>query len=134
MRRCLCALLALFATAAANAQLLEFKSGHLKGQYLLGTYPDDSLLRDFVGTPTHDANAPADNCEDILNIIITIAATLPPNHHILKWVPSHLLEGKDHAKLTEYIEKEENTPTLEATKELTASPKQPPPPPPYHHK
>ncbi|MEH6583980.1 MAG: hypothetical protein V7754_18745 [Halioglobus sp.] len=56
MRGCLCVLLTLLATAA-NAQLLDFKSGHLKGQYLLGTYPDDSLLRDFVGTPTHDANA-----------------------------------------------------------------------------
>ena len=41
----------------ASAQLLNFKSGHVKGQYLLGSYPDDSLLRDFIGTPSHDANA-----------------------------------------------------------------------------
>ncbi len=41
----------------AQAQLLDFKSGHLKGQYLLGTYPDDSLLRDLLGTPTHDLNS-----------------------------------------------------------------------------
>jgi hypothetical protein len=40
----------------ASAQLLNFKSGHVKGQYLLGSYPDDSLLRDLVGTPSHDAN------------------------------------------------------------------------------
>ena len=50
------AALFLFSTMA-QGQLLNFKSGHLKGQYLLGTYPDDSLIRDFVGTPTHDLNA-----------------------------------------------------------------------------
>ena len=47
----------LLLTASANAQLIDFKSGHLKGQYLLGTYPDDSLFRDFIGTPSHDFNA-----------------------------------------------------------------------------
>ncbi|MEH6569242.1 MAG: hypothetical protein V7709_09210 [Halioglobus sp.] len=50
------AALLLFSTTI-QAQLLNLKSGHLKGQYLLGTYPDDSLIRDFVGTPTHDLNA-----------------------------------------------------------------------------
>lgn len=42
--------------SSTHAQLLNFRSGHVKGQYLLGTYPDDSLLRDLIGTPTHDLN------------------------------------------------------------------------------
>lgn len=41
----------------AQAQLLEFKSGHLKAQYVLATYPSDSLLREFIDTPSHDLNA-----------------------------------------------------------------------------
>ena len=40
----------------SQAELINFKSGHLKGQYLLGTYPDDSLLRELVGSPSHDLN------------------------------------------------------------------------------
>ena len=40
----------------AKADLLQFNSGHLKGQYQLATYPDDSLLRELVGTPAHDIN------------------------------------------------------------------------------
>ena len=48
--------LALLATVS-QAQLAQFKSGHMKGQYLLGSYPDDSIVRDFIGTPSHDANA-----------------------------------------------------------------------------
>ena len=47
----------LLLSTAAQGQLLNFKSGQLKGQYLLGSYPDDSLIRDFIGTPTHDLNA-----------------------------------------------------------------------------
>jgi hypothetical protein len=50
-----CATLLLAATCA-QAQLLDFRSGHVKGQYLLGTYPDDSLLRELIGTPSHDLN------------------------------------------------------------------------------
>lgn len=41
----------------SHSQLLELKSGHLRGEYLLATYPSDSLLRDFVHTPSHDINA-----------------------------------------------------------------------------
>ena len=55
--RVLCACLMLLLTSAASSQLLDFKSGHIKGQYLLGSYPDDSLLRDFIDTPSHDLNA-----------------------------------------------------------------------------
>lgn len=47
----------LLLSATAQGQLLNLKSGHIKGQYLLGSYPDDSLIRDFTGTPTHDINA-----------------------------------------------------------------------------
>ena len=43
----------------APAQLLELKSGHLKGQYVLATYPSDSLLRELIDTPSHDLNADA---------------------------------------------------------------------------
>lgn len=57
MRRRLVAALALFTATCTHAQLLDFKSGHLKGQYLLGTYPDDSLLRELIGSPSHDLNA-----------------------------------------------------------------------------
>ena len=48
---------ALALSLPCQAELLRFKSGHLKGQYLLGTYPDDSLIRDLVESPTHDLNA-----------------------------------------------------------------------------
>ena len=42
---------------AASADILQFNNGHLKGQYQAATYPDDSLLRELVGTPAHDVNA-----------------------------------------------------------------------------
>ena len=48
--------LLLLLSAGLHAQRLDFKSGHVKGQYLLGTYPDDSLLRDFIDTPSQDVN------------------------------------------------------------------------------
>lgn len=54
MRSALIALL-MFA-CGARAELMQFNSGHAKGQYQLGSYPDDSLLRELVGTPTHDVN------------------------------------------------------------------------------
>ncbi|MEP4149318.1 MAG: hypothetical protein ABJL54_19015 [Halioglobus sp.] len=54
MRSALIALL-LFA-CGARAELMQFNSGHAKGQYQVGGYPDDSLLRELVGTPTHDVN------------------------------------------------------------------------------
>ncbi len=50
-------LLLLLLSCQAGAGLPWFERGHLKGQYLLGTYPDDSLLRDAIGTPAHDGNA-----------------------------------------------------------------------------
>ena len=56
MRAVFGALILLF-TSVAHSQLLDFKSGHLKGQYLLASYPEDSLLRDFIGTPARDVNA-----------------------------------------------------------------------------
>lgn len=55
MRRLLCALL-LAAGSTASAELLQFRSGHAKGQYLVTSYPDDSLLRELVGTPSNDVN------------------------------------------------------------------------------
>jgi hypothetical protein len=55
--RLIAAVLAVLLACAAQAQLLGFKSVHVKGQYLLGNYPDDSLLRDLIGTPAHDINA-----------------------------------------------------------------------------
>lgn len=55
--RVLATIFLLSAAAAAQGQLLEFKSGHLKGQYVLAIYPGDSLLRDFIDTPSHDLNA-----------------------------------------------------------------------------
>jgi hypothetical protein len=57
MHRSLIAALTLLWATGAQAQLLDFKSGHLKGQYLLGTYPDDSLVRELIGTPSQDLNA-----------------------------------------------------------------------------
>jgi hypothetical protein len=48
--------LLLLIACSARAELLQLNSGHLKGQYQVGSYPDDSLLREFVGTPTHDLN------------------------------------------------------------------------------
>ena len=54
MRGLLVALL--LVTCSARAELLEFNRGHIKGQYQLGSYPHDSLLRELVGTPTHDIN------------------------------------------------------------------------------
>ncbi|TDG15321.1 hypothetical protein E2F43_03550 [Seongchinamella unica] len=55
MKRLLGALL-VAASCSASAQLLQFRSGHAKGQYLVTSYPHDSLLRTLVGTPTHDVN------------------------------------------------------------------------------
>ena len=55
MKRALLTLL-LVTCGTANAELLQLKSGHAKGQYQVGSYPDDSLLRELVGTPTHDIN------------------------------------------------------------------------------
>ena len=55
MKPALLALL-LLTSGTTNAELLQFKSGHAKGQYQIGSYPDDSLLRELVGTPTHDVN------------------------------------------------------------------------------
>jgi hypothetical protein len=46
----------LLLTCGARAELLQFNSGHAKGQYQVASYPDDSLLRELVGTPTHDIN------------------------------------------------------------------------------
>jgi hypothetical protein len=43
--------------AASRAELLTFDGGHLKGQYLLNSYPDDSLFRELNGTPMSDINA-----------------------------------------------------------------------------
>lgn len=43
--------------ATSRAELLAFDGGHLKGQYLLNTYPDDSLFRELNGTPMSDINA-----------------------------------------------------------------------------
>ena len=54
MHRLLCLLL-LF-VGSVTAEPLALKNGHLKGQYLLGSYPDDSVLKDLVGSPTHDGN------------------------------------------------------------------------------
>jgi hypothetical protein len=56
MRSLLLALLVL-ASATAQGQWIEYRSGHLKGQYLLGTYPDDSVYRELIGSPSHDFNA-----------------------------------------------------------------------------
>ncbi|MBN7796657.1 hypothetical protein [Parahaliea mediterranea] len=41
----------------ARAALPGYEGGHLKGQGLLGHYPDDSLLRDALGADTADAGA-----------------------------------------------------------------------------
>lgn len=49
-------LLLIAASCIVRAELLDFDKGHLKGQYLLGTYPDDSILRDAIGTPSNDVN------------------------------------------------------------------------------
>lgn len=38
------------------AEVPGFDKGHLKGQYLLATYPEDSILRQAIGTPSHDVN------------------------------------------------------------------------------
>lgn len=50
------ALLLLFAACPVVADIPGLEKGHLKGQYLLGTYPDDSILRAAIGTPSHDVN------------------------------------------------------------------------------
>jgi hypothetical protein len=52
-------LLLLFCACTARAELLSLERGHLKGQYLLGSYPDDSILREAIGTPSHDLNGEA---------------------------------------------------------------------------
>ncbi|MEH6591159.1 MAG: hypothetical protein V7746_12950 [Halioglobus sp.] len=51
------ALALLIFCSSASAELIGFKSGHVKGQYVLGSYPDDSIIRDLIGTPSHDLNA-----------------------------------------------------------------------------
>ncbi len=43
--------------ALSAQELIGFQSGHVKGQYLLGTYPDTSLVRDLIGSPSHEANS-----------------------------------------------------------------------------
>jgi len=48
--------LLLLAAGLARADIPGFDRGHLKGQTLLGTYPDDSLLRELIGTPSQDLN------------------------------------------------------------------------------
>ena len=55
--RALAWLVLLACACGARAELAELRSGHVKGQYLLGSYPEDSLLRDFVDSPSHDVNA-----------------------------------------------------------------------------
>jgi len=55
MRRQLQALLMLPLACASHADELPlFDRGHIKGQWLSATYPDDSLFRDTVGAVTHD--------------------------------------------------------------------------------
>ena len=54
--RALALLLLLSSCPAVAAGLLGFDKGHLKGQYLLGTYPDDSILGETIDTPSHDVN------------------------------------------------------------------------------
>lgn len=46
----------LLLAAASRAELAGFEGGHLKGQYLVATYPDNSLLRELAGTPAQDVN------------------------------------------------------------------------------
>ena len=43
--------------AAASETIPLFERGHLKGQWLSASYPDDSLFRDAVGAVTHDQGA-----------------------------------------------------------------------------
>lgn len=50
------ALVLLLIACATRAEVPGFDKGHLKGQYLVGSYPDDSILREAIGTPSHDAN------------------------------------------------------------------------------
>ena len=52
-------LIALSATisTAINAQQDLFKGGHAKYFFLLGTFPDDSLYRDYIDSPSTDHNA-----------------------------------------------------------------------------
>ncbi|MEM1112972.1 MAG: hypothetical protein AAGI11_13760 [Pseudomonadota bacterium] len=50
-------LLSLAFSLPVNAELLGLQSGRLAAQYLYGTYPDDSLLRELIGTPSQDLNA-----------------------------------------------------------------------------
>ncbi len=55
MRRQLQALLLLPLACTNSADELPlFDRGHIKGQWLSATYPDDSLFRDTVGAVTHD--------------------------------------------------------------------------------
>ena len=58
MLRQLSCLLLLFPLAlSARADWLHFKNGHLKAQYQTASYPDDSLLRELIGTPANDLNS-----------------------------------------------------------------------------
>ncbi len=63
LNRCLtlclltCALLAAVAEASnTDFNLPQFRGGHAKYQFLLNTFPDDSLFRDFVSSPSTDHN------------------------------------------------------------------------------
>ena len=51
------AYLALALTTSTFAEPLAFNGGHAKYLFLLNTFPDDSLLLDFVETPAIDHNA-----------------------------------------------------------------------------
>jgi len=42
------------AAAATDNSIIEFKGGHAKYLYLLSSFPEDSLFRDYVGTPAVD--------------------------------------------------------------------------------
>lgn len=51
------ACIALMQCSAVIAEPSVFKGGHAKYQYLLNTFPDDSLFRNYVDTPATDHNA-----------------------------------------------------------------------------
>ncbi len=54
MRKAGAAIVVLLLSTASHADWIE--RGHLKGQYLGATYPEDSLLRDALGASTHDGS------------------------------------------------------------------------------
>ena len=49
-----CGLLSLVSTAYSSDAVPLFERGHIKGQWLTASYPDDSLFRDTVGAVSHD--------------------------------------------------------------------------------